>query len=151
MTKRITLVKKRKGGGFMSQFGEPKYGITKVVRANSINELRPKVEQALKEVGFGILTEIDVGATLKKKIDVDFRPYLILGACNPKIAYQALSEEAGIGLLLPCNVVLSQENEGEIIVSAIEPNAMLSVVGKDEVKPFAEEVSGLLTKAINSL
>ena len=135
----------------MSQFGEPKYGITKVVRANSINELRPKVEQALKEVGFGILTEIDVGATLKKKIDVDFRPYLILGACNPKIAYQALSEEAGIGLLLPCNVVLSQENEGEIIVSAIEPNAMLSVVGKDEVKPFAEEVSGLLTKAINSL
>ena len=135
----------------MSQFGEPKYGITKVVRANSINELRPKVEQALKEVGFGILTEIDVGATLKKKIDVDFRPYLILGACNPKMAYQALSEEAGIGLLLPCNVVLSQENEGEIIVSAIEPSAMFSVLGKDEVKPFAEEVSGLLTKLINSL
>ena len=135
----------------MSQFGEPKYGITKIVRANSINELRPKVEQALKEVGFGILTEIDVGATLKKKIDVDFRPYLILGACNPKMAYQALSEEAGIGLLLPCNVVLSQENEGEIIVSAIEPSAMFSVLGKDEVKPFAEEVSGLLTKAFNSL
>ena len=109
------------------------------------------MEQALKEFGFGILTEIDVGATLKNKIDVDFRPYLILGACNPKMAHQALSEEAGIGLLLPCNVVLSQENEGEIIVSAIEPNAMLSVVGKDEVKPFAEEVSGLLTKAINSL
>ena len=135
----------------MSQFGEPKYGITKIVRANSINELRPKVEQALKKVGFGILTEIDVGATLKKKIDVDFRPYLILGACNPKMAYQALSEEAGIGLLLPCNVVLSQENEGEIIVSAIEPSAMFSVLGKDEVKPFAEEVSGLLIKAINSL
>ena len=135
----------------MNQFGEPKYGITKVVRANSINELRPKVEQALKEVGFGILTEIDVGATLKKKIDVDFRPYLILGTCHPKMAYQALSEEAGIGLLLPCNVVLSQENEGEIIVSAIEPNAMLSVVENDEVKPFAEEVSGLLTKTFNSL
>ena len=135
----------------MGQFGEPKYGITKVVRANSINELRPKVEQALKEVGFGILTEIDVGATLKKKIDVDFRPYLILGACNPKIAYQALSEEAGIGLLLHCNVVLSQENEGEIIVSTIEPNAMLSVVDNVEVKPFLEEVAGLLTKAFNSL
>tara|TARA_B000000460_G_C21367422_1_gene328126 strand:+ start:93 stop:500 length:408 start_codon:yes stop_codon:yes gene_type:complete len=135
----------------MSQFGEPKYGITKVVRANSINELRPKVEQALKEVGFGILTEIDVGATLKKKIDVDFRPYLILGACHPKIAYQALSEEAGIGLLLPCNVVLSQENEGEIIVSTIEPNAMLSIVDNDEVKPFVDEVAGLLTKAFNSL
>ena len=135
----------------MSQFGEPKYGITKVVRANSINELRPKVEQALKEVGFGILTEIDVRATLKKKIDVEFRPYLILGACNPKIAYQALSEEAGIGLLLPCNVVLSQENEGEIIVSTIEPNAMLSIVDNDEVKPFVDEVAGLLTKAFNSL
>ena len=135
----------------MSQFGEPKYGITKVVRANSINELRPKVEQALKEVGFGILTEIDVGATLKKKIDVDFRPYLILGSCHPKMAYQALSEEAGIGLLLPCNVVLSQENEGEIIVSTIEPNAMLSIVDNDEVKPFVDEVAGLLTKAFNSL
>ena len=135
----------------MSQFGEPKYGITKVVRANSINELRPKVEQALKEFGFGVLTEIDVGATLKKKIDVDFRPYLILGACNPKMAHQALSEEAGIGLLLPCNIVLSQENKGEIIVSAIEPSAMLSIVGKDEIKPFSEEVSGLLTKLINSL
>jgi len=97
------------------------------------------------------LTEIDVGATLKKKIDVDFRPYLILGACNPKMAYQALSEEAGIGLLLPCNVVLSQENEGEIIVSTIEPNAMLSVVDNVEVKPFLEEVAGLLTKAFNSL
>ena len=135
----------------MSQFGDPKYGITKIVRANSINELRPKVEQALKEVGFGILTEIDVGATLKKKSDVDFRPYLILGACNPKMAYQALSEEAGIGLLLPCNVVLSQENEGEIIVSTIEPNAMLSIVDNDEVKPFVDEVAGLLTKAFNSL
>ena len=67
------------------------------------------------------------------------------------MAYLALSEEAGIGLLLPCNVVLSQENEGEIIVSTIEPNAMLSVVENDEVKPFAEEVSGLLTKAFNLL
>ena len=135
----------------MSQFGEPKYGITKIVRANSINELRPKVEQALKKVGFGILTEIDVGATLKKKIDVDFRPYLILGACNPKMTHQALSEEGRIGLLLPCNVVLSQENEGEIIVSTIEPNAMLSIVDNDEVKPFVDEVAGLLTKAFNSL
>ncbi len=105
----------------------------------------------IKLEGFGVLTEIDVGATLKKKIDVDFRPYLILGACNPKMAHQALSEEAGIGLLLPCNIVLSQENKGEIIVSAIEPSAMLSIVGKDEIKPFSEEVSGLLTKLINSL
>ena len=82
---------------------------------------------------------------------MDFSPYLILGACNPKMAHQALSEEGRIGLLLPCNVVLSQGNEGEIIVSAIEPSAMFSVLGKDEVKPFAEEVSGLLIKAINSL
>jgi len=135
----------------MSQFGEPKYGITKVVRSNSINELRPKVEQALKEVGFGILTEIDVGETLKKKMDVDFRPYLILGACNPEIAHQALNEESGIGLLLPCNIVLSQEKEGEIIVSAIEPDTMLSVTENDAVEPIANKVSGLLTMALNTL
>ncbi len=135
----------------MSQFGEPKYGITKVVRSNSINELRPKVEQALKEVGFGILTEIDVGETLKKKMDVDFRPYLILGACNPEIAHQALNEESGIGLLLPCNIVLSQEKEGEIIVSAIEPGTMLSVTENDAVEPIANKVSGLLTMALNTL
>jgi len=135
----------------MSQFGEPKYGITKVVRSNSINELRPKVEQALKEVGFGILTEIDVGETLKKKMDVDFRPYVILGACNPEIAHQALNEESGIGLLLPCNIVLSQEKEGEIIVSAIEPDTMLSVTENDAVEPIANKVSGLLTMALNTL
>jgi uncharacterized protein (DUF302 family) len=129
----------------------PSYGITKNLGKGSIDQFRPLVEEKLKEVGFGVLTEIDVTATLKKKINVDFRPYLILGACHPKIAHEALKTEAGIGLLLPCNVVMSQEENGEIIVSAIDPSAMFEVVHRPDVQPLAEKVKELLQTAIDSL
>src|SRR5688572_32134701 len=87
-----------------------------------------KVKDALKEQGFGVLTEIDVRATLKKKLDVDFPPYVILGACNPKLAHAALEEAPGIGLLLPCNVVVTADGD-DAVVSVISPSAMFAAVG----------------------
>lgn len=93
----------------------------------TMEEARARVETALKEQGFGVLTEIDVQKTLKEKIGVEFKPYLILGACNPHLAHRALSTDEAIGLLLPCNVVLAQDGDG-VRVSIIDPEAMFSVV-----------------------
>ena len=132
-------------------FGDPIYGLTKNLGKTDFAETRVKVEAALKEVGFGVLTEIDVKATLKKKIDADFRPYLILGACNPKFAHEALQTEPGIGLLLPCNVVITEDDNSDIIVSAIDPMKMMVPIERDEMKIFAKEVRMLLVKVINAL
>lgn len=129
-------------------FGDPSYGLTRNLGTVDFAEARTRTEVALKEVGFGVLTEIDVKATLKKKIDVDFRPYLILGACNPKLAYTALSAELPVGLLLPCNVVLTQENNGDVIVSAVDPIKMFEVVNRPDVEPLAREVKNLLEQAM---
>jgi uncharacterized protein (DUF302 family) len=93
----------------------------------SIDEVRSQLEAALKDQGFGILTEIDVKQTLKKKLDVEFRPYYILGACNPPLAYQSLQADPSIGLLLPCNVVVQSIEDG-IRVSILDPEVMFSVV-----------------------
>jgi uncharacterized protein (DUF302 family) len=108
------------------------------------------VTAALKVEGFGVLTEIDVKATLKQKIDKDFRPYKILGACNPPLAYQALSASAEIGLLLPCNVTVSQE-EDHVLVSIIDPITMLGIVHQPEVEPVAREARERLERVANSL
>jgi len=97
-----------------------------------------------------VLTEIDVEATLKKKLDVDFAPYTILGACNPPIAHQALSEEPGIGLLLPCNVVVVQDDDG-VVVSAIDPLRMFTVLDRPDIEPLAQQVRELLLAALGSL
>jgi len=105
----------------------------------------------LKEEGFGVLTEIDVKATLKKKLDVDFRRYTILGACNPPLAHKALSADLGIGLLLPCNVVVSERDGGGTSVSAISPKAMFAVVDDERMAPIVEEVEALLTRAIAAI
>ncbi len=100
--------------------------------------------------GFGVLTEIDVKATLKQKIDVDFRPYTILGACNPSLAHQALLAEREIGLLLPCNVVVhAGEDAATTIVTAIDPVVQLGVAGKPELAPLAEEVRARLGRVLN--
>jgi uncharacterized protein (DUF302 family) len=107
-------------------------------------------KEALKSEGFGVLTEIDVKATLKKKLDVDFRKYIILGACNPPMAYKALSTELEIGLLLPCNVIVYEEGDGSV-VSAIDPIEAMAVVDNPKLKPVAEQVRAKLERVIDSL
>lgn len=111
-----------------------------------------RTREALAKEGFGILTEIDVRATLKKKLDVETRPYVILGACNPAFAHQALSAERDIGLLLPCNVIVYAADEPDrSVVAAMDPVEALALTGNDEVRPIAEEVKARLSRALESL
>ena len=121
------------------------YGFNVTVNGN-MDEIRSRVEAALKEEGFGVLTEIDVAATLKKKIDVDRKPYLILGACNPVLANQAINADPDIGLLLPCNVVLREEEDGSITVGFMDPAAVLGLVDKQGVEDLAAEVRDRLER-----
>lgn len=110
-----------------------------------------KVTQALAAEGFGVLTTIDVQATLKKKIDVDFRPYVILGACNPTFAHKALLAEDKIGTMLPCNVIVQQADGGMIEVSAVDPMASMSAVKNEALAPIASSVQGTLQAVIAAL
>ncbi len=121
------------------------YGFNVTVNGN-MDEIRSRVEAALKEEGFGVLTEIDVAATLKKMIDVDRKPYLILGACNPVLANQAINADPDIGLLLPCNVVLREEDDGSITVGFMDPAAVLGLVDKQGVEDLAGEVRDRLER-----
>jgi uncharacterized protein (DUF302 family) len=116
-----------------------------------IKTIEQQLIGALKEEGFGILTEIDVQATLKKKIDVDGRYYKILGACNPPLAHQALTEEPDIGLLLPCNVVIREEEDGSVVVAFMDPTAVFTLVERDDVAPLAEEVRTRLKRVRESI
>jgi uncharacterized protein (DUF302 family) len=106
---------------------------------------------ALKSEGFGVLTTIDVKATLKQKLDKDFRRYAILGACNPPLAHRALQTELEIGLLLPCNVIVYETTPGRSVVAAMAPVGAMSVVGNPALVPVAEEVEGRLRRALASL
>lgn len=110
-----------------------------------------RIADALKAEGFGILTEIDVKDTLKKKIDVDFHPYKILGACNPRLAHRALTAAPEVGLLLPCNVTLVQTEDDQVQVSIIDPLVMMGVVPNDALQPIAEEARERLQRVIKSL
>jgi len=126
------------------------YGI-RTVFDGSMQEAETAVTEALKEVGFGVLTRIDVAETLKKKIDLERRPYVILGACNPRYAAHAIEHEEEIGLLLPCNVIVYQDEQGQTVVSAIEPLRMFELIDRDDLRGIAGEVKGLLQKAIDAI
>ena len=109
-----------------------------------------RIREALQKEGFGVLTEIDVRATLKKKLDVDFRKYVILGACNPSFAYKALTEELEIGLLMPCNVIVYENDGGGSTVAAMDASMMASVTGNDRLSEVSTAVNEKLRRAIES-
>ncbi len=109
------------------------------------------VTEALKGEGFGILTEIDVKATLKKKLDVDFNKYRILGACNPPFAHKALLAENKIGTMLPCNVVVQENDNGEVEVTAVDPMASMAAVENEQLREVASEIRGRLQRVIENL
>jgi uncharacterized protein (DUF302 family) len=111
-----------------------------------------RTRDALADEGFGVLSEIDVAATLKKKLNVDFRPYIILGACNPPLAHRALTAERDIGLLLPCNVIVyAADAEGYSVVAAMDPVEALSLTGNDAIRPLAEDVKARLQRVLTAI
>lgn len=117
----------------------------------SFDDACKRVTEELAKEGFGVLTEIDVAATMKKKLDKDMPPYKILGACNPNFAHKAITAEPAIGALLPCNVVVRQDAAGKTYVEFMDPNAVMDLVGRPEVHEIATEVRGRLTKVMNAL
>jgi uncharacterized protein (DUF302 family) len=126
-----------------------RYGYS--VEADSgYEETRERVVAALKEQGFGVLTEIDVKATLKEKLDANFRKYTILGSCNPPLAHRALQEEEQIGLLLPCNVVVYENDAGGTTVAAIDAEVQLGIVGRPELAELARDVSARLGEVLKA-
>ena len=126
------------------------YGFKKSF-AGTVADIEPRVREALKAEGFGVLTEIDVAATFAAKLEVDFPPYKILGACNPSLAHAALQEERDIGLLLPCNVVVYEAAAGETVVSVIDPVEQLSVSGRAELAGFADEVAERMKRVLDAV
>jgi uncharacterized protein (DUF302 family) len=123
-----------------------KYGFSKTVSL-SYEQAVEKVTDELKKEGFGVLTTIDVKETLKKKLDVDFKKYIILGACNPPFAHKALAAEEEIGLLLPCNVIV-YEKENQTVVSIFDPMVMTAILENESMKPIAEEVQARLHRVL---
>lgn len=127
------------------------YGLKKTIPL-PVDQADARVREELKKEGFGVLTEIDVRSTLKQRLDVDFRPYRIIGACNPPLAHQALTAETDIGLLLPCNVVVYEGDvEGESVVAVLDPEAQLAVSGRQDIGPLAREVRDRLERMLDAL
>ena len=127
-----------------------KYYFSKTITL-SFEDAIEKVIAELKKEGFGVLTDIDVKQTLKKKLDVDFKKYRILGACNPPFAYKALQVEDKIGTMLPCNVIVQEIDEGRVEVAAIDPVASMQAVANPALKDVAEKVQGKLKKVIENI
>ena len=130
---------------------ERDYAFTRALPGVSLQDAVARVRQALSAEGFGVLTEIDVQATLKQKIGVERRPYLILGACNPKLAHQALQAEPAIGVFLPCNVDVFEGDDGVTYVQTVRPDTMFGLVKNPGVAPIAEEVGARLRRVLEAL
>jgi len=129
---------------------DTRYGFGKAVDLK-FDTVLERVAQELQKEGFGVLTEIDVAATMKKKLGQEMRPYRILGACNPPLAHRALTAEPSIGLLLPCNVVVREEETGKVLVEFMDPNAVLDLVQKPEIGQLAAEVRQRLERVMQAL
>jgi uncharacterized protein (DUF302 family) len=127
------------------------YGFGGTLEQTTLNEAVDKVTAALKVEGFGVLTQIDVRDTLRKKLNLDFRPYLILGACNPVLASKALAADPQIGLLLPCNVVIQEIDKNTILVTIADPRAMFTIVDSSALRPIADEADARLRRVIAAL
>ena len=127
-----------------------KYGYSKKVNL-SMDSAESNIRKSLMDVGFGVLTDIDVQQAMKERLGESFRPYKILGACNPPIAFKALSEEIEIGLLLPCNVVLWENDDKTVTVAAINAKSMLSVTERKDMAEMADHINGLLQTAIDAV
>lgn len=128
-----------------------RYGIATTVDMD-VPEAIARTKEALADEGFGVLAEIDIAATLKKRMGVELAPYVILGACNPPLAYQALKAERDIGLLLPCNVVVyAADVPGRSVVAAMDPVEALSLTGNDAIRPIADDVKARLTRVLERL
>lgn len=127
------------------------YGFTKAI-SGSVDEVEERVTEALKSEGFGVLTRIDVASTFKKKLDVDFPEYRILGACNPKLAHAALGEDRDLGLLLPCNVVVYESSDDDqIVVSILDPELQLAISGSHDIGDLAVEVRDRMKRVIEAI
>lgn len=130
---------------------ELSYGFKKTL-SGSVDEIEARVTEALKSEGFGVLTRIDIASTFKKKLDVDFPEYRILGACNPTLAHTALREDPDIGLLLPCNVVVYEsEDTGQVIVSIIDPERQLAISGRNDIADLAADVRDRMKRVIEAI
>lgn len=128
-----------------------RYGYQKTLTSTTFEAALARVEEELKKEGFGVLTEIDVKNTLKQKLDVDFRRYKILGACNPNLAHQALGQESHIGLLMPCNVVVQETEDNDVVVSIADPKSMFAMVNNDEIGHLAEEADARVKRVLEAL
>lgn len=128
-----------------------KYYHAKTIKATTIEAIRPKVEEELKKEGFGVLTEIDIQATMKKKLDKDYLPHVILGACNPVYADKVLSIEPTISTMLPCNVTLRQLPNGDVEIAIIDPLAAMGAVGNSALEVHAKEVNEKLERALANI
>lgn len=127
------------------------YYSARTIENSTIQQIRPKVEEELKKEGFGVLTEIDIQATMKKKLDKDYLPHVILGACNPVYADKVLSVEPTISTMLPCNVTLRELGNGNVEVAAIDPLGAMSAVDNQDVAQFAGEIQEKLNNVLNNI
>lgn len=127
-----------------------RYGMSQALEMTYTDAV-PAVKAALQEEGFGVLTEIDVKETLKKKLDVEYKPYIILGACNPNLAYEGLQAEPELGLLLPCNVIVYDAGGGTSTVSILDPMQMVNMAENPELQPVADEATARLQRVLQRL